>query len=626
MSTHFDNFINVNEHRISQVAEVLQYFEINAQKIRIINAKKRVIAWLQNFDNLEYNNLELPLHLLERIDFIKSDELSDKVIALANKLIKSSYIAPLGETKESSFKITAKLHRESGFYTSFSQLLNSIPDSSQTRILLFDDFLNSGGQLVSIFYALLNRPIPGGEINEESDSRTKLSNEQIKKLKNSEIHLFYYQVFDEGIKKVEKRLKSELRLNINVHSHFYTNNNHSAFGDANEQENIKEGISGRMKHQSIFQGKNYAELRDFYLILRNVGIALLKVKEPDWNESKVLSRMLGYGNLCRVIIVDSNVPTVTLTALWQNGNISINGRSIEWKELVPRIKKVLPKTKPKPTIRKTEVDYDAIVQELQVMYETGQINKGIERSDMLVGECGTHPKILKRILRFHMRVRNWGMVRAIIKELQLNSLPDDLVTVCQLALYECEMRESYLLYKEDKTELRKKLQNSRKYLNEVPKSCQNHEEYLYKLGRWYLQLWWITKEFSTLSHAVLCFERAIKLHYRWWIHCYKCIVLKLMKNSEFETETVKYKKAIFEMLEIRPKQPSVRIHCISAFVLQDDLQGLESFLKEISDPTAPTDFQATAFYHVELIYHDDKERQAKYRSVLENWMAALPRK
>ncbi len=50
MSKHFDKFIQKNESRIIAIANELQYFKINAQRIRIKNAKTRIVDWLKNFE------------------------------------------------------------------------------------------------------------------------------------------------------------------------------------------------------------------------------------------------------------------------------------------------------------------------------------------------------------------------------------------------------------------------------------------------------------------------------------------------------------------------------------------------------------------------------------------------
>lgn len=628
MTISFLDFIHKNEPRIRQVADELQHFTINAKKIRIRAAKKRIIEWLENFDKIGYNNFELALHLIEHLDFIESHEISDKIINEADSWINSkfAYIAPLGEPNESSFLLTSRLFRMDRFFKSLSDLLNCISINRHSKILLFDDFLNSGGQIVSIFYALLNKQLPNGEINDEAESRTVLTPEQVKKLKSCEIHLFYYQAFEEGIGKVQSQLKIELNLNIHIHSHFFTNKNDCAFGDLFEQEKIEEGASGKLKHKSLFQGKTYVELKDFYLILKNVGESLLRNNEPKWEETKFINRALGYGNLSRVIITDYNVPTITITALWQRGTFKYNGKSFFWKELVPRTKKVIP-----PKIKFTKLDNEEnilakTIAELQSLYITDEIEKGLELADKAYLKFGEHPKIIKHFFRFNMRVKNWEKIRTSIETLEINNLSEEIITLCNLTLLECEVREGMSVYKKDRTEFSKKILNSKKFLDNIPESFHNYGEYLYWLGRWYLELWYSSQglDITNLKHALHCFDKAILQRYKWWYHCYKCIVLKLLKSDLYANEVNLFVKTIEQVRLLEPLRPSLRTYSISAYLLKDDLNMINQLLEEFNIPSSVTDFQATIINHLEYIFYYDKNKQRKYRAILESWIANLP--
>lgn len=89
--------------------------------------------------------------------------------------------------------------------------------------------------------------------------------------------------------------------------------------------------------------KRCSDLTEFYKILAGVGEALLRVNEPDWEQYKYHDRKLGYGNKCRVICTDANIPTVSLTALWHEGEVNYGDKSIYWHLLLPRRKKELGK-------------------------------------------------------------------------------------------------------------------------------------------------------------------------------------------------------------------------------------------------------------------------------------------
>jgi hypothetical protein len=630
MSEQFDNFIKNNKSRIHSVGEDLKNFEIEAKTIGIRQAKSRVKTWLENFDKIGFTNFELPLYLLEKIDFIEFNDMADKIITDAEELIKenSSYITCLGEPNESSFKITSKFHRHKNFNLSLSALLNNLPNTNENKILLFDDFLNSGGQLVSIFYALLNKQLPVGEINDEADSRTNLNAEQIRRFKKAEIHLFYYQAFEEGTKKVEQRLKKELGLNITIHSHFNTNNNDSAFGDKDEQEKIVEGAIGKLKYKSIFHGKNYADLTELYLTLKTVGELLLRVKEKKWEERKFADRALGYGNLCRVLVSYSNVPTITLTALWQNGDIEINGNIIEWKELLPRTKKVLQKAKSSTESNKKDIDFDSIGEELQALYENDEFREGLKKAENYFEEHGSHPKVLKHALRFNMRDKNWSRITEIINGLDDAELTDEQKAFCMFTLFECTLREGYE-FRSNVTKFGTTIRKIREHLNHVPASQKNSSEYHYLLGRWHLEMWWAhraTNNLANLTQALSSFNLATSIKDTWWTQCYKCIVLKLLTKESFLVESDQFRKRIFEFQKKKPLQPSVKIYCITALILLDKKMELERYLMTLNQEISPTDFEDSLIHRIEMIYNNEKHKKYEYEKIISNWIKLLPRK
>lgn len=340
----FDEFILENEIAIKSLAEVLKDFKIKGFPLRYENAKSHIINWLRNFSNCGFTDYKLPSILLKTIQFIKTETLVQKITELVEPLInlEQTYIAPLGETSESSHRIVANFNQYENYFPNLSSLLNNIPDGINANIILIDDFLNSGGQIINIFYALLNLDLPIGETNDEIEYRTSLNEAQIKKLKKAQIFLIYYQAFDEGIEKIISRCKTELSLDVQVKRYLATNKNESAFGDPYEQEAIKNGLRQNVSSSSSsFTGFKTEELTNFYNLLVNVGEELNRYNKPQWDENKITQRALGYSNLGRLIITDYNIPTISITALWQSGDIKINSRNIKWEPLVPRREKKL---------------------------------------------------------------------------------------------------------------------------------------------------------------------------------------------------------------------------------------------------------------------------------------------
>ena len=349
MTNNLEIFIEDNNENLKILAEKYSQYKIDCKPIGYENATTRIINWFNNFNMLGFSDFELILEFLNKIEFLKTQDIQNKLLELSKKYLnENSFIAPLGEISESSFRISSEFHKFKNYSTSISELLDNIETNRNQNILLFDDFLNSGGQVITIFYSLLGKNIPKYEINDEGDYRNKLNLNQIQKLEQSEIHMFYYKAFDEGIKKAEEKLVNELNLNIKIHRYIPANLNDGAFGDSADQKNIENGINGEIITECAFQNKQYKRLTGFYNILKNVGEQLLRIEKPNWEESRYKSCALGYGNMCRLTITDSNTPTTTLTPLWLGGKIKFQNGEYNWKEFLPRrSKSLLGYTKPR---------------------------------------------------------------------------------------------------------------------------------------------------------------------------------------------------------------------------------------------------------------------------------------
>jgi len=394
-SNAFSVFLVENEQRIMDVSERFSIYQINSTPIGIGEAKKRVTAWLENFDKIGFTNFGNALHLLEQFIFVSSGEIINKLSLLAKKenllgeKMHDTYITHLGENTESSYRLTSHFNTNQNFCSELKKLLDDINSTDKIKILFFDDFLNSGGQIRTIFYSLLNKSLPAGEIDDEWGARTKLNDEQIAKLYNCEIHIFYYLAFDEGIEKSSKIITDELKLNVKFHKHSIVNLNNGAFGDLIDQENIFHGTSGRIATDCPFRSKKYADLSDFYKALKEVGMRLLEINEPDWEPIKRESRILGYGNICRLISTDYNIPSITITALWHSGKITINGKEIYWNELLPRRKKIL-KTKKTNNMSEPNIGSEENIAE--------PVNTNIEESISEPINANIEEKIIQEII------------------------------------------------------------------------------------------------------------------------------------------------------------------------------------------------------------------------------------
>lgn len=340
MTSKFQTFIVEHTEEINSIAQRLAKYKIDSVQIGFENSKLRVINWIENFDKIGYTNLETVLFVLKKMDFIESSMISDKLSNLCEPYLQdmNAYLAPLGEDSESSFRITANFNQHQRYFSSFRKLIESIPENINNKIILFDDFLNSGGQLVTIFKSLLGITFQPGEINDEGDKRTQLNESQKMKLLKSEIHLFYYKVFDEGKEYIDIKNENELKLRIKIHRYTSANKHDGLFGDSDDESAIENRLHAIISN-GLFKGEDSYDVSQFYKNLKEIGLKLLDANEPYWDSSKKSKRCLGYGNDARIIITDFNVPTNTITSLWMSGFLTYNEKHIEWKELLPRRKK-----------------------------------------------------------------------------------------------------------------------------------------------------------------------------------------------------------------------------------------------------------------------------------------------
>lgn len=269
-----------------------------------------------------------------------------------------------------------------------------------------------------------------------------------------------------------------------------------------------------------------------------------------------------------------------------------------------------------------------VAKNLQNNYEQDDIDIGVVKANEAYEKYGSHPQILKHVFRFNMRKKEWERIRGIAENVLKDNTSDMIQTQCYLTLFECELREANSIFKSDRIERSKKILYGKTFLNKVPRSQHEYEQYLYWQGKWCLELWHCSNGDDPyyLKQAQLCFEKALAKKYTFWYHCYKCITLKLLKNKTFSEEVKKFTEYIIKEKKRQPNRPAVRTYRITSFVLNDDIKGLKNFLKVHNIPSSPTDFQFTIFNHLELIFYTDKAKQKTYKLVLEDWIANLPLK
>ncbi|ERJ84628.1 putative dGTPase [Porphyromonas gingivalis F0185] len=171
------------------------------------------------------------------------------------------------------------------------------------RIVLFDDNINSGLQLVNVFAELFGVQLPEESRLSESHLFELTDEESKNKLKT----IKKYFVFTVGFEGIEEKLKNILFDNFGV-----------------EKESVKVFLYEEIKEDNkIFSGKNSPfdsnnkiKLRKF---LEKTGEKLLKSENKS--DEKIATCKLGYANAESMVVFPYNVPTMTVTALWCEGKV-----------------------------------------------------------------------------------------------------------------------------------------------------------------------------------------------------------------------------------------------------------------------------------------------------------------
>jgi len=184
-------------------------------------------------------------------------------------------------------------------------------------LIVFDDNINSGLQLINIFAELLDE-------QDKIDSTVLLNEKHInplstdkakQKLKQMDIYFVYIL----GSKIIDKKIKKQLNEYFNFQEekiHFSINKLFS------EEDKIFSGIDSDFNHEKK------KELREY---LEQIGVKLLR--NEGKKEEKTNTCKLGYSGAEAMVLFPYNVPTMTITALWCKGNIE---QDVPWFPLAER--------------------------------------------------------------------------------------------------------------------------------------------------------------------------------------------------------------------------------------------------------------------------------------------------
>ena len=303
----------IASEKINAIHEKLKGFRSFNDEYITIN---RIITFVNQFpEDLQDACLCFLDHLQIYNENLLSEEL-DKVIGKQIGANSNIAVCPLGSATDSGNRLNYNLRSVFEKYNIEKLELNDNTILESDKLILYDDNINSGLQLINIFAELISEKekVPDGLLLNESHHRKLFSEEAKKKIKSMPIHLVYIVGF-EGIEEKMRKTLQELfgfipeNINIKIYKSFP------------ESQKILTGPD------SLFNHDKKRELKD---TLMQIGESLLK--NEDKSESKIQSCKLGYSNAQAMVLFPYNIPTMTITALWCKGEV--NG--IPWIPLAER--------------------------------------------------------------------------------------------------------------------------------------------------------------------------------------------------------------------------------------------------------------------------------------------------
>jgi HD superfamily phosphohydrolase len=317
----------------SEIVNKYQSFSgVNNSKV----TKDTLFSYLKQFLYLDCNRIDLKsllegiLLLLQKAIFIDREYFKRNTISLMKKIkskgYKKNYIVKLGNLFDSAGHLSyyfndVKEKETITFIESVPDALELAFNDTESSILFFDDGAYSGKQAVSIFQELMGVPIEQRATYEKHGN--ELASEYKEKIKNINIILGFICFNSQSENYILEELKKLGICNVCiVYEHDLINK--KVF---EPQTNIF-----KSKEQLIIVEKYMKEIG--YEVLKSTKTEEGKFKK-NWSEERINNSALGYNDAQQIVVFDFNIPTYSLTALWQNGTY----KRREWKGLFQRTDK-----------------------------------------------------------------------------------------------------------------------------------------------------------------------------------------------------------------------------------------------------------------------------------------------
>jgi hypothetical protein len=321
---------------VNNLAARMRNIQIAGKSLGSEAARQRILRWIENFEGL-LTDTRPCLKVLERIEVLEDRAILERCLGFLEEHCdfkrRHCNLTCFGSQYESSARIIRAINSHPGYVPDPEDLcISQDPGEDQEPLIIFiDDFLNSGGQFISILRTWFE-----GEA-EPSDPRKRraLPRHVAERLKRAWILFLFDKCMEEGRRRAEKAIQ-QFGLKGEIRCMGTYRDSEGLFGGEKDLAAIRAGLPDRLDNSPVFTGWSCADVTDFLAVCEQAGEALLRLNKPDWPEERYGERCLGYGNSAKLYFTEANVPTCTLTCMWLGGEITVKGKRVQWEPLIPR--------------------------------------------------------------------------------------------------------------------------------------------------------------------------------------------------------------------------------------------------------------------------------------------------
>jgi HD superfamily phosphohydrolase len=273
----------------------------------------RIAMFLRQFEN--ETRARVALRVLEGIDFKDRKFFADALENFLSEALQRhpvDFVCPLGSTGDSSSLLYYLMYDlPPGLRRQVLPLELALERENLTNVLLWDDFCGAGGHTITTLSQWLN-------LNDEEALEEylvdPLTAARRGRFDRTQISISFGLGMNEGLDSINQFVRRHNLNNVTVLA----------------PATIAREDKGVFTQEGLF--KTLAEREDFQEFLREKALKVLEPKlarfERPWSREKLENRLLGYGNTGQLLVFYYNVPTVTLTGLWEVGD--------SWQPLFPR--------------------------------------------------------------------------------------------------------------------------------------------------------------------------------------------------------------------------------------------------------------------------------------------------